>query len=148
MMNCLTSRSGALVTLMVLALAAGCGDGPTEHEEVHVHGVVISDAGTPVVEVDELIVTGAISVDAGDETPDYDFTFMDHDGDPITAGLSDFSLEVTVDDTSVAIFHSTADFQAHFEGLMVGATTFVVSLVHTADGDDHFTSPEIDLTVN
>jgi len=142
------ARKMSVFAMALLAFSVGCGDGPTESEEVHIHGVVISDAGTPVVEVDELIVTGAITVAAGDETPDYDFTFMDHDGNPVTSGLADFSLEVTVDDTSVAIFHSTADFQAHFEGLMAGATTFVVALVHTADGDEHFTSPDIDLTVS
>lgn len=139
----------ATLVVCLLTLSVACGEGPTEHdEEVDIHGMVISDAGTPVVTDDDGVVTGSISVDAGEETADYAFTFLDHDGDPVTSGLSDFTVEATVDDVDVAVFHATSDFEAHFEGISVGSTTVVISLVHAADGDDHYTSPPIDVDVS
>jgi hypothetical protein len=142
-------RTPVWLPLVLVTILAGCGDGPTEHdEEVHVHGVVISDAGTPVVTVEDGVITGSITVPASDETPDYDFVFTDHDGDPITSGLSDFSVDGVVDDAGIAIFHATAAFEAHLEGVTAGATTVVISLVHTADGDSHYDSPPIDVDVN
>jgi len=138
-----------LLVLTLMPFVVSCGDGPLGHEDdVHVHGMIIDDSGTPVVTDDDGFVTGSITLDAGDETPDYTFTFVDHDGDPITSGLDAFTLEATVDDTGVAIFHSTADFEAHFQGISAGSTTVVISLVHTADGDEHYVSPAIDVTVN
>lgn len=140
-------RGVSLVLLAGLsAVVTGCGEAPTEHEEeVEVHEVVISEAGTPVVTIEHDDVTGSLAVDAGDETPDYDIAFLDHDGNPVTTG---FAADATVEDTGVAIFHSTADFQGHFEGISAGSTTVTVSLVHAADGDSHYDSPAIDLVVN
>lgn len=128
------------------AIMTGCGEAPTEHEEeVEVHEVVISEAGTPVVTIEHDVVTGSLSVDAGNETPDYAVAFLDHDGNAVTAG---FVADAIVQNTGVAIFHSTGDFQGHFEGISVGSTTVTVSLVHAADGDSHYDSPAIALVVN
>lgn len=128
------------------AIMTGCGEAPTEHEEeVEVHEVVISDAGTPVVSIEHDVVTGTLIVNVGEETPDYGIAFLDHDGNAITAG---FTAEATVENTGVATFHATADFEGHFEGISAGSTTVTISLVHAADGDSHYDSPAIDLVVN
>ena len=139
-------RTPMTLAFTIVALVAGCGDAPTEHEdEVEVHEVVISEAGTPVVTIEHEVVTGSLAVAAGDETPDYDIAFLDHDGNAITTG---FAADATVQNTAVAIFHSTADYQGHFEGVSAGSTTVTVSLVHAADGDSHHDSPAIALVVN
>jgi hypothetical protein len=133
-----------------VALLAACGDGPTEHshDEPEAHGVLIRDGGTTLVTVDDGVVTGSLAVPDGDETPNYDIVFTDHDGDPITSGLAEFEVGATVANTGVAIFHSVSAFQAHFEGIAVGSTTVVIQLIHTADGDSHYDSPAIDVDVS
>lgn len=129
-----------------LVLVVGCGEAPTANEgNVEVHELIISDAGTPVVTVDHGVVNGSLSVDAGDETPDYDFTFIDHDGNTVTTG---FAVDAVVQDDALALFHSTADFEGHFQGIAAGSTTVTVSLIHADDGDSHYDSPAIDLDVN
>jgi len=138
----------SLVTLFGVAsslVAVGCGEAPTEQEAIEIHELIVSDATGPVVEVDHGAVTGSITVAAGDETPDLTFTFIDHDGNTVTTG---FAADAVVQNTGVAIFHSTADFEAHFQGISTGSTTVIISLVHSADGDSHHDSPAIVITVN
>lgn len=143
-----------LMSIVMPLVLAVCGEGPAEPEEhegsePEVHGVIISLDGQALVTVDDGTVTGSLTVAAGEETADFDIIFTDHDGEPLTGDLSEFFADATVEDTDVAIFHSTGAFTAHIEGISAGSTTIVFHFMHPPGPDAHsnFDTPAIPLAV-
>src|SRR5690606_11961098 len=96
-MNNITLR---LPLAMVLAGAIGACSNPVQHDDEHAEpeGIVIRAGATELVRVEGIdpggVVTGALSVAVGAESPDLTVSFIDHDGDDITLHADEYWLEV------------------------------------------------------
>ncbi len=138
-----------LGALTVAVFAAACSDqGPDDHHEPF--GVEIRDGSTVVVRIFGNSVTGQITVEVGEETPNYTFVFLDDDDDPIELDSDEF-LDVQVANESIAEFDHVNRFTGigHFEGVAEGSTTATVRLMHGAVGSAHadYISPAIPVVV-
>lgn len=132
-----------------LALAA-CSDTQEPNDHGEPEAVEIRDGTTVLVTATASAVTGSITVQVGQATPNYDFVFVDGDGDVITFD-QDFHLEVSVVDETIAGFHHTSPgaFRGHFDGETAGSTTMDVRLMHGQLGSAHpdWISTAITITV-
>ncbi len=139
-------RKPALALTLVGALAlAACDDDPIVPEEEHgdaaavqlvMNGAVIA---TFTFDDSNAWVGGELEVEVGEETPHIDVNFLDEDGDVIDWDLSEFYLEVEVDDETIAEFEqdTPGEFGGHLHGEAVGETNVTFSLMHGAIGTGH-----------
>lgn len=133
-----------LAMVLLAGLAAACNN-PVSHEDEHAEpeGIVIRAGSTEVVRVEGIgaagVVTGALSVEAGAQSPVLSVTFIDHDGDDIALELDEFWLDVTSSSSATATWQGTAagSFTGRVSGLEAGATTLSFVLFHGAVGGGH-----------
>lgn len=122
-----------------------------DHEDEHAdaEGLVLRASGQQIVEVKEGVVTGSITVQAGDETPLIVVEFRDHDGNEVhTEDLgSEFSLGYRFGDSSIAGWeqHEGENWEFHVLGLAEGTTTLELELLHGDHAD--FRTPTITVEV-
>ena len=143
----------AMTGILLLGFTMGCSDATSFDDDGHAEpdGLVIRQGSTVLVEITEQSVSGMLTVQNGLETAHLTVEFTDHDGDVITVDESEFYLEVTVADSTVADFHqdTPGEFGGHFEGLAVGSTTMTFSLMHgqVDTGHPDYISPAVTGTV-
>ena len=135
----------ALAIVGSVTLAACGNDSPTELEEEHGDAAAVQ-----LVMNGSIIATfpfdgsnawsgGEMEVEEGEETPHIDVEFLDEDGDVIDWDLSEFYLEVEVEDVAIAEFEqdTPGEFGGHLHGESVGETNVRFSLMHGAVGTGH-----------
>lgn len=140
---------------LVAALALGaCEDDPVAVDDDHAepHGVVVAMSGMTLASYDiDSGWTGELEVDAGEETPHLDVTFVDEGGDPIALD-DDTYLAVEIEDESIAEFEqdTPGEFGGHLHGVAAGETDVVFQLMHGAVGSGHadFVTAPVHVHVN
>lgn len=148
------SRS-VLALTAVLALGA-CDDDPVGSEEEHEDpvGMVISAGGVDLVTVNGSVVTGTLTVDAGEETAHLDVAFLDEHGDRFTPADADEWLQVIIANPGVAGWDQdeVGEFGGHLQGVSAGTTTAGFDLMHGAVGSasahPDYRSPDIPVVIN
>lgn len=146
-------RFTALFFMMAsLVLFSACDDNPADddHDEhADAEGLVLRANGQQIVEVKEGVVTGSITVEAGDETALIQVEFRDHDGHEVHAEDLDaeFSLGYSFGDASIAGWeqHDGERWEFHVLGLAAGTTTLELQLLHNDHAD--FRTPPITVEV-
>ncbi len=136
-----------LTGTVIVALVSACAETTEPDEHMEPHGLAISLGSTVLVEIDGQMVTGSLTVRAGQETDDVQVRFLDQHGDRIPFDRSEFYLEVTVADETVAWFeqHFPGEFGGHFHGTTVGQTTLIFSVMRgqVGSGQLHYASPSL-----
>jgi hypothetical protein len=141
-----------LVAVALILTTGACKDftgAEAEHHEPA--GLRATLGGTTVVSVNAARqVTGAFSVAAGTTTEPITVGFLADDGDVIQPEAEEY-LEVEVDAPTLAtvVQNPGGSFTIQFAGLVTGATTVRLQLMHGAfpTGHPDYTSPNIVLTV-
>jgi hypothetical protein len=147
------ARRTRLLTLAplfaALALAAACGDDDDEDDEG-------ADQADLIVSMNLIVGNQAISISrSGTATPSTPIimqtsvpisaTFVNSAGNVI-AGLNDFELRVTSDNTARFTFTRVSAFQGTLNRIAAGTTTLRVGLWHTTEG--HFDFGEFTIPIN
>ena len=129
---------------LVAALALGaCDDDPVAVEEEHgePEGIVLVLSGQTIATFDGATRTwtGELEVAVGEETAHIDVNFTDADGDVIEFDLTDFYLQVDIDDESIAEFEqdTPGEFGGHLHGKADGLANVTFSLMHGSVGSGH-----------
>ncbi len=109
--------------------------------------IIEEDSGDTLVTVNEGVVTGSISVAAGDTTDHLVVFFLDEDGETFQPDPDEHSLSYINADaaTAEAMQYEDAAYEMVVVGKQTGSTTFVVRLLH--DGAPEFDTPNIPVTV-
>lgn len=145
-------RASFVLASVVAVWAAACSDdpvGPDEHAEpVEVR---LTLGGVEIASATQSTATGAIDLEAGQETGHITVEYLDQDGDVIDLHGEEFYLEVDVLDESVAEFEqdTPGEFGGHAHGIAEGETLLTFKLMHGSVGTGHpdFTPKEITLRV-
>jgi hypothetical protein len=126
--------------LAVLLLAAfGACENPVSHEDhAEPEGIVIRAGTTELVRVEGTgaggVVTGAVSVSVGAQSPELTVSFIDHDGDdlPLEPGEYWLSGQSTPTDSATATWQGTeaGSFTGRVSGHSTGAITLSFQLHH------------------
>lgn len=142
-------------SLLALSLAAGvalgaCGDDPTgvdDHGEPEGIILVLNGQTIATFDGDSRSWTGELEVEVGEETAHIDVRFTDHDGNVLTFDLTEFYLEVDVDNEAIAEFEqdTPGEFGGHLHGVSEGVANITFSLMHGSVGSGHadFTSTPV-----
>ncbi len=132
------------VVLFALSLIVwGCEKNPVDddhdHNDAHAEavGLVITQSGTEIVRYESGVVTGQITVKAGEETPLLSVKFIDeHDGDLFTPEEDHYSFDWMIADESIAEleqYDENGKWRFHIHGKTAGNTTIEIKIMH----DDH-----------
>ena len=141
-----------LAYLMLIASILGLAacDNPVEedHDHAEVDGLILVSGSTHVVEVEEGVATGQLTITVGEDPVEFEVEFTDHDGHEIHAeDLDDeFSLAVISDDTAIATVTVEGRFGFMLDGIAAGTTEMEVQLLH--DGHADFRTPKITVVVS
>lgn len=141
-MNNITLRAPLAMALLAGVVAA-CSNPVSEEDHADPDGIVIRAGATEMVRVEGIgptaEVTGALSIEAGAQTPVLTVTFIDHDGDDLTLELDEFWLEVVSSNSATATWQGTeaGSFTGRVSGLTAGAATLSFLLYHGAVGGGH-----------
>lgn len=150
-------RIGGSILALIAVLALGaCDDDPVGSEDEHEDpvGMVISAGGVDLVTVNGSVVTGTLTVDAGQETAHLDVEFLDADGDRFTPDDADEWLQVIIQNPAVADWEQDepGEFGGHLRGLTAGTTVAGFDLMHGAVGSasahPDYRSPSIPVVIN
>lgn len=142
-------RIFSLFVILALVLAPGCGSDNTDIEEPPTTGLVIRDAGNPVVVVQGQSVSGTLEVRPDAQSSLLQVTFMDAGGFVIsTQGRY---MDLVVSDESIATVNQTGSgaFSFRVTGVTSGVTSVRFSLVEgeVGSGTTLYTSPPITIDV-
>ena len=144
----------ALLVTLISGVLVACDSNPVDEEHGHeaVEGLSLTMGGVEIVVVEAGVVTGQISVESGQETPDIFVEWRDPDGehfheDDLEDHLTLGHLITGV--TDIAEFEHHSDdprFSFHIHGENVGTTTIELQLFN----NDHidFRTPSIPIVVN
>lgn len=131
-----------LGVLLLGALTGACSNPVSDDDHAEPEGIVIRTGTTELVRVEGIgsggVVTGALSVETGAQSPVLTVSFIDHDGDDIALELDEFWLEVS-SNSAAATWQGTAagSFTGRVSGHEAGAATLTVQLHHGATGGGH-----------
>lgn len=135
------------VILVAFIFVIGCDkDNPVNEDEHSDHaeavGLVITQNDSEIVRYEEGVVTGAIAVQAGEETGLLFVEFIAEDGDLFSPDSDHHSLDWTVADQTVAqaTLSETQDNDADawkfsVAGLKAGETTIEIKILHEDHSD-------------
>ncbi|HEX2167143.1 MAG TPA: hypothetical protein VHG09_07875 [Longimicrobiales bacterium] len=142
-MNNINWRS-PLAGVLLATLVVAC-ENPVSHEEDHAEpeGVLIRAGAAEVARIEgsgeAAVVTGALSVTAGGESPVLTVSFIDHDGHDVAFDPHEYGLDVQSADSATAIWQGSVagSFTGRVSGLSEGVTTLTFQLHHGAADSGH-----------
>jgi hypothetical protein len=145
----MTSRGFlSLSVLLAVAFSAACGTDTTEFEEPPTTGLVISDAGQPVVVVQGQSVSGTLEVLPESQSPLLQVVFMDAGG--FTISTQGRYMDVSVTDESIATVNQTSGgaFSFRMSGVTGGVTAVRFSLVEGEMGSGTTLYTSVPITID
>ena len=141
-MNKIHFRS-AIAFLALTAVVAGCDNPVSDDDDDHAvpSGIVIRAGTTEMIRVvgfQNPVVTGALTVSAGGQSPVLRATYIDSEGDDITL-VDEYYLGVASVSSATATWQGTAEgaFTGRVIGHEAGATTLGFQLYHGPLGGGH-----------
>lgn len=132
-----TIRRAALALLACMPLAA-CDNPVSPGEHIKPNGIVIRDGATAVVQVAGTTVTGALTVQAGVQSPALTVHFLDGGGNAITPPQGYYLNVVTAAPGIATWVQATpGEFGGRLQGVAAGTATLEFQWVHGAVGSGH-----------
>ncbi len=120
-----------------------CNKNPVDHDHDDNHaeavGLVITQSGAEIVRYENGVVTGKITVKAGEETPLLSVQFInEHDGDLFTPDGDHHTLGWTMADELIAELeqhNEDGKWKFHIHGKTTGNTTIEIKIMHEDHAD-------------
>jgi hypothetical protein len=139
----MTHRTNTFILLAAaFLLVSGCETkNPVTDEEGHEEavGLVITSSGLELVRYENGVVTGSVSVQAGQETPLLTVQFIDeHDGALFQPDEEGHTLGVDIEHADIAEMEQHAEdglWRFHIIGKTAGTTSMEVKIIHEDHAD-------------